>query len=119
MPRIVPTLGALAIAGLVGGCGGAGEPSKAPSASPPSATVDVSIENIEFAPMRVTVRVGQRVRWTNADAVAHTVAANDGAEFSSRALRSGDTFAFVPTRPGTVNYFCTIHQGQVGTLVVR
>lgn len=118
MRPVIRPVGLLAAVALVGGCGEDSEPSK-PAGDPAPATVEVAIENIEFVPKRVTARVGQRVRWTNADPVPHTVAANDGAEFGSRALGRGETFSFVPTKPGTVSYFCTIHEGQVGTLVVR
>jgi plastocyanin len=81
--------------------------------------VSVAIRDIEFMPRRVTVRVGPTVRWTNQDVVAHTVAANTGADFSSEALDRGDTFELRPDAAGAIPYFCTNHAGQTGTLVVR
>lgn len=124
MPRTTaPLLAALSAAALLAGCGGDNSPPRA-SAAPPSAqkasdVVEIAMEDVEFLPERVTVRVGQTVRWTNLDAFAHTVAASQGAEFSSDGLERGDSYEFTPTKRGTVAYFCTIHPGQTGTLVVR
>lgn len=119
MRHLISTLGALGAAALIAGCGGADEPSQAAPPDRPADVVEVSIEDIKFLPQRVTVKVGQTVRWTNADPVAHTVAAAGKTEFSSEVLNRGDTHEFTPTTPGTVDYFCTIHEGQTGTLIVR
>jgi plastocyanin len=107
---------------LAGGCGG-GDPERAPTpAATPRPTADtvarVTIRGIAFLPHRLVVHAGQTVRWTNEDAVVHTVAANTGADFSSEGLDHGDTFEFRATKPGAIAYFCTIHAGQTGTLVV-
>jgi plastocyanin len=104
---------------LVAGCGGDGARRAATPRAPADAVVSVAIRDIEFVPRRVTARVGQTVRWTNQDGVAHTVAANTGADFSSDALDRGDTFELRVTATGAIPYFCTIHAGQTGTLVVR
>lgn len=78
----------------------------------------VNMRNIRFVPERIVVRLGQIVRWTNRDPVAHTVAAQHPA-FASDAIAQGQTFSYRPRHKGTIRYFCTIHQGQTGELVVR
>ena len=72
----------------------------------------------KFRPKRVVVRLGQTVRWTNHDQVAHTVAAQRPS-IASEAIGPGATFTYRPRRRGTIRYFCTIHANQNGVLVVR
>ena len=52
-------------------------------------TVAVTMKDILFKPEHVTARVGQTVRWTNEDAVAHNVKAEAGAKFESKTLDGG------------------------------
>src|SRR3954452_14447024 len=105
------------------GCGGSSKTS-APSAThtAPSATpngvVEVQMKNIKFVPHVVVVRLGQTVRWTNNDSVAHTVASST-LRLASEAITQGKTFTYRPKRAGTFAYFCTIHANQNGTLIVR
>ena len=104
------------------GCGGDGgaEPAATAAASAPArpAIVDVAMRHNRFRPHRIVVRLGQAVRWTNRDAVAHTVASQD-LKLSSEAIRAGQTFRYRPRRRGRFAYFCTIHAGQTGVLIVR
>jgi plastocyanin len=80
-------------------------------------TVNVNISGSAFSPANVTVRVGDIVRWTNNDGIAHTVTANGGA-FNSGNLNNGATFSYTTTATGTFAYFCAIHPGMTGTVVV-
>ena len=64
------------------------------------------------------MHVGQTIRWTNDDAVAHTVASS-ALRLASEGIRSGDTFTYRPARAGRFPYYCTIHAGQRGVLIVR
>ncbi len=107
----------LALLGLtVVACGSS--PERTASAAPQASVVRVGMKHNRFTPRRITVRLGQRVRWTNGDAVAHTVASVD-LRLSSDAIRAGKTFSYRPRRAGRFRYFCTIHAGQTGVLVVR
>jgi plastocyanin len=79
--------------------------------------VKVSIKDIKFNPEKVTAKVGQTVEWTNNDGVAHTV--TDKADgIDSGTVNPGSTFKFKVTKAGTLNYVCTIHSGQKGTIQV-
>ena len=77
------------------------------------------MQNIAFDPKAVTVKVGQKVTWTNDDSTDHNVTANSGADFKSKDFGSGGTFSFTPTKAGTINYVCTIHPGMTATLTVQ
>ncbi len=101
-------LGALCLTGLVllGGC---------PQPTPTGTVHDVAIRGMEFSPHDITIKVGDSVRWTNLDAVTHTVtsgdpdAGNAGALFDSGNLAPDKTFEFKFTTAGTYEYFCRIH----------
>jgi plastocyanin len=87
-----------------------------PAAAQPGATV--SIDNFTFSPMTVTVAAGAEVKWVNNDDIPHTVRAVDGS-FRSKALDTGDAFAFTFAKPGVYAYFCSIHPKMLGKVVVR
>ena len=84
-------------------------------------TVEVDIPSISFDPEEVTVKAGSTVKWTNSDDLPHTVTKDGGpgADFDSGDLASGDEFEQTFDEPGTVDYVCTIHPGQAGTVVVE
>jgi plastocyanin len=92
-----------------GGGGGGGE------------AVTVDIPAIEFDPAEVTVAAGTTITWTNSDDLPHTVTkeGGPGEDFDSGDLAPGDEFEQTFTEPGTVDYVCTIHPGQAGTVTVE
>lgn len=79
--------------------------------------VKVKIMNFAFMPARVEVSAGTRVVWTNQDSDPHTVT-TDKKGFSSQALDTGQTYARVMSKAGTITYHCTIHPFMHGTVVV-
>lgn len=87
---------------------------EAPAAQPGQAnTAAVALENFQFNPAKLEVKVGTTVVWTNNDSVGHTVTADDGA-FNSGTLRKGDTFSFTFTEAGAFAYYCQPHGGKGG-----
>ena len=115
---------ALAISACGGGGGGGSTSTAASSASTSSSSsagggaVQIKMQNIAFAPKATTVKVGEKVTWTNDDSVDHNVTANSGADFKSKDFGNGGTFSFTPDKAGTIKYVCTIHPGMTGTLTV-
>jgi plastocyanin len=102
------------------GCGGTGHAARSTATATVTGggAVRVTMRHNRFAPHRIVVRLGQTVRWTNHDAVAHTVASAQ-LRLSSEAIRAGTSFSYRPRRRGRFAYYCTIHAGQTGVLVVR
>jgi plastocyanin len=80
--------------------------------------VNVTMKDIKFVPAKITVHVGQKIHWTNDDAPAHNVTATKGADFASDTLNTGGTFDYTPKKVGVIQYVCTIHPGQDGTITV-
>lgn len=79
----------------------------------------VSIDNFTFTPQTLTVKAGTTVTWTNKDDIPHGIASDNNAFRRSKALDTGDKFAFTFTTPGTYKYFCYVHPHMTGTIVVQ
>ena len=88
----------------------------------PADTVNIEVGDSFFQPQVATVTVGDTVVWTvTATRFPHDVTAKNDAFVSPRLLRTGATFSWTATAPGTYDYVCTIHErmGHVGTLIVQ
>jgi plastocyanin len=96
---------------------GAQAPTQATGPAPATGEVKVSIKNTAYEPKNITARVGQTIRWTNDDPIAHTVTRQGG--FDSGTLNAGANFTFKPTQAGRIDYLCTIHPGQTGSITVE
>jgi len=79
--------------------------------------IHVKIENFTFAPKTLTVKVGTVVTFENDDDIPHVVVASDGS-FRSKALDTGDAYAFTFTKSGDFAYFCALHPHMQGTITV-
>jgi plastocyanin len=115
---------ALAAAGCGGSDNGGSSTGAASSTSTAASSssgggVAIKMQNIQFDPKDVTVKVGQKVTWTNDDSVDHNVTAQSGADFKSKDFGNGATFSFTPDKAGTIKYVCTIHPGMTATLTVQ
>lgn len=127
MRRILLALCAV-VALAAAGCGGSDSSSTSSGSSSSASTaaasssggaVAVKLANIAFDPKAVTVKVGQKVTWTNDDSTDHNVTADSGADFKSDNFGKGGTFSFTPTKAGTIKYECTIHPGMTATITVQ
>jgi plastocyanin len=121
--RLLPLLAAAAVLALAG-CGSdeEGGTQTVPENTRTQAgnVVEVGMRNIQYDPRAVTVEAGAKVKWSNTDAVPHTVTSRPGAavKLDSGTMQPGATYEQSFTRPGRVAYFCTIHPNQTGTITV-
>ena len=93
-------------------------------AAPPGGgggTETVDMKDIQYVPKDVTVDAGTTITWTNSDPVPHTVTKDSGpgADFDSGNVDPGGTYKQTFDEPGKVDYLCTIHPGQTGTVTVE
>src|SRR3954451_12292395 len=119
-PLASPALVAIAL--VAAGCGGSSEKNSSSTAAgsqPAAAPGAISMKDLRFHPASATVRVGERVTWTNDDTVDHNVTATGGAKFMSKAYGPGKTYSFTPRKAGTISYVCTLHPGMAGKLIVK
>ncbi len=87
----------------------------------PGGAVTVSMKNTLFVPMDVKVKVGDTIEWTNDDPFPHTVtkSGGPGPKFDSGTVGGGETYEQKFTKAGKIDYVCTIHPRQVGTITVE
>jgi len=66
------------------------------------------------------VRLGEHVQWFNADSMVHTASGDD---FDTGFIRPGELSEPIQflkvTPPAGVPYFCNVHEGMKGTLIVE
>lgn len=84
-----------------------------------SSAVEIKIDNFSFGPQTVTVTSGTQVTWVNHDDIPHTVVSDDKTTFKSHALDTDEKFSFTFSKPGTYNYFCSIHPKMTAKVVVQ
>jgi plastocyanin len=98
------------VAGAGGGCHG-GEFSDARG-------VKVDLRDLCFTPTVIRVQPGQSVTWTNRDDTAHTVTGVAGRWGGYDELGLNDAVTYRFQSSGVFPYFCVIHPGMVGAVVV-
>ncbi len=83
-----------------------------------SQEVVVKIDNFSFMPHDITVATGTTVIWVNNDDIPHTIVSTTDL-FKSKALDTDDKFSFKFDKPGTYEYFCSIHPKMTAKVVVQ
>lgn len=81
--------------------------------------------NESYSPSMLTTSIGIPIKWTNNDFTIHTVTheSPDSTSdvvpiFDSGILASGKSFEFTFNKPGTYDYYCTLHPFMKGQVVV-
>jgi plastocyanin len=113
-------------------------PPSTEDAGPAAAGEEVIAVGLKFMPADLTVPAGTTVRWTNGEAISHTVTSGAWGEVNEdsglRGTQSadgmfdhalapmgseGDTFEFTFDEPGEYQYYCEPHLGMFGTITVE
>jgi len=79
--------------------------------------IAVNIDNFNFEPKDLTVKVGTSVTWKNRDDIPHTVVC--AGKFRSKTLDTDDSFTFTFTSAGDYKYFCSLHPHMTGMIKVE
>ena len=134
---LVLLMSCLALGLVIGGCGSDDDDgdegdnattSEQPAEKPPAesgraakSSLSVSMKDTKFVPMDVTVKKGGTIKWTNDDPFAHTVTkgSGPGPKFDSGSVDGGGTFTQKFDTAGKIDYLCTIHPNQTGTITVE
>lgn len=119
---------------LVSACGGSSSSSssapKAGGATKPGATVPMVFT--EFKPSTFKIKAGQTLTFENENPIKHVIVqgtwkagadglrteGKDDGTFSLTVTKKGDKVEHTYDKPGTYQFFCTIHYGMNGTVVV-
>jgi len=78
----------------------------------------VSIQNMQFVPAVLTIRLGDKVTWVNNDLVPHTASASDS-QFDSGNIPVGGSWTYTAKEEGALGYACRYHPGMQATLKVQ
>ena len=79
-------------------------------------TIQVKIEKLAFVPSQITAHVGDTIEWVNADFVAHTATAHDGAW--DVMIAPSATASVVLKADGAVDYYCKFHPNMTGQIMI-
>jgi plastocyanin len=82
------------------------------------AAASVSIVNMAFSPDTLKIKAGTTVSWMNNDGMTHTVTST-ASLFNSGNLAAGAMYKYTFTTTGTYPYYCVIHPGMKGVVVVN
>ena len=94
--------------------------------------VPVSTALLAFDPKEVRITKGQTVTWVGGDNITHVLVEGefkvgsdglrteetDDKAFNLRLTKKDQKVSHTYDKPGTFTYFCTIHKGMNGTVVV-
>jgi plastocyanin len=80
-------------------------------------TIKVTIKGMKFTPAEITAHVGDTIEWTNQDSMNHT-STGTNKEWDVT-LPAGKTGTVVVDKAGTFAYFCRIHPGMKGSVIVQ
>ena len=89
-----------------------------PGGSKGPGTNEVFIQGMSFTPGTISVAANTTIKWTNKDAVTHTVTSDSGL-FDSGSITSGGTWSHTFASAGTYAYHCTPHPTMTASVVVN
>ena len=72
-----------------------------------------------FIPGLLTVTVGTTVTWINKDQDEHTVTSSTPGLFDGPLPSDPGQFSYQFNKPGTYDYYCALHTGMTGTIIVK
>jgi len=70
-------------------------------------TFQVEMRGMQFSPQTLNVHAGDHITWTNKDLVPHTVTAKG--LFDSGPVQPSAAWSYTVTKPGEIDYVCTLH----------
>jgi plastocyanin len=117
---------AIAFAALLAACSGNGAATNPPAtagaalctqpAVGTAATVNATVSGNKWGP--VSAAVGDVITWTNADAVPHKVALDDGSCTMSANITGAEPQSLVFNQAGSFPFHCTVHPSMKGTITI-
>src|SRR6478736_1638693 len=78
--------------------------------------IEIKAEKLVFAPAQIAAHVGDTIVWVNADFVAHTATARNGAW--DMMMPPNTKKELVLKSAGTVDYYCKFHPNMIGKITV-
>lgn len=83
----------------------------------------IGMKDSRFEPDIVTVSRGTTITWFNEDSIIHTIAGgkreNGSVIFSSGNITDAQAFSYTFHETGIFDYYCSLHPGMDGTIIVE
>lgn len=125
--RTIAALAAIAASAGFAACGGGdqgGDGASGSATDQAAQGASVTIATFMYEPDPLEVDAGTTVTFTNEDRILHTVTEGTRENpvkggFDEQLDGAGTTAEITFDEPGKVEYFCSIHNGMDGTVVVR
>ncbi len=80
---------------------------------------EVWIQGMAYSPSSITVNAGTTIKWTNKDAVDHTVTSDTGLFDSGSISGNGGSYSYTFQTAGTYSYHCTYHTYMKANVIVN
>jgi plastocyanin len=80
-----------------------------------AATIQVTIDQVAYAPVEIQAKVGDTIEWTNKDIVAHTATVRGDWDVMVLPNKSA---RLVVKKAGAFDYFCRFHPNMKGRMTV-
>ena len=80
-----------------------------------AATIQVTIDQVAYAPVEIQAKLGDTIEWTNKDIVAHTATVRGDWDLM---VLPGKTARLVVKKAGSFDYICRFHPNMKGHLTV-
>jgi plastocyanin len=82
-----------------------------------SANATVKIIDFKYVPDKLSIKVGETVKFINEDVQAHTVTASDNS-FDSKNMDGKQTWTYTFKKAGAFPYICSYHAAMKGIISV-
>jgi plastocyanin len=125
---------ALLTAGLTACTSGSADETSSAKSSGKSDGPVIKLSRLMFMPATTEIKVGTTVTWTNDESISHTVTSGEATgidkttslrsgekpdgTYDEQLAKKGDSFSFTYDKAGTYPYYCDIHKGMNGEIVV-
>ncbi len=83
-----------------------------------SPSLSVEIKSFAFNPETINISKGQTVTWIQLDPAPHTITSVNSVFPNSPSLSKGQTYNYTFNETGTFEYYCSIHPGMKGKVIV-
>jgi 3',5'-cyclic-AMP phosphodiesterase len=80
---------------------------------------EIGIDNFEFTPRVLTVKAGTKVTWINKDDVPHLIVNAQNKFRASPVLDTDQRYSATLDKPGSYEYFCSLHPKMQGKITVE
>jgi plastocyanin len=90
-----------------------------PPANSTTQSLNATIQNNQFVPSSLSIKVGDTVVWTNKDATLHHIKSPDLPNLQSKDLAANESYSFTFTKSGSWHYQDSLHTSIKGTISVK